>query len=189
MGEGFSRAGLSFALRAGLSGGWSGGSVCWWRMLIAGWIGAIAIDVLVPRRAADGAVAGGVQSSLGSMMVATGLWLSPGPMTSLRVRRRGWVRPRPRHDVELEDELVLAHAARDQGPRLERGEVHHVPETTLLVLVGAALLRVRLGPFDALVEDGGRDRGRHFEAGLAGGGGDVNEDAVGEGLGRGCRRG
>ena len=35
------------------------------------------------------------------------------------------------------------------------------------------------------VEDGGRDRGRYLEAGLAGGGGDVDEDAVGEGLGAG----
>ena len=46
VGDGSSAAGSSLALRVGVSGGWFGGSVCWWRMSIAGWLGAMALDVL-----------------------------------------------------------------------------------------------------------------------------------------------
>ena len=89
-----------------------------------------------------------------------GLVVVAGADDELEGPAAGMGAPGPRGDIELEDDLILAHAALGEGPRLERGEVHHVPETALLVLVGAALLGVGLGPFDALVEDGGRDRGR-----------------------------
>ena len=58
----------------------------------------VALGVLVLRRAADGAVVGGGSVFVGSMMVATGSWLSPGPMTSLRVGAAGMGAPGPRRD-------------------------------------------------------------------------------------------
>ena len=125
-----------------------------------------------------------VQSSSGSMMVATGSAGSPGPMTSFSVRRR-W-RPCPGRGTTMtwNGELDALRPLRATFAGLAGRHPEHVPQAAVLVLVDPRLAaRVVLGPAHAQVLDGHGDGGRDPEAGLAGGLGDVGEHAVPDGVG------